>query len=417
MVGEGKGLSKLRVVLMLLTLFLTTMVTMSDMVITPIVNNLYETFAGEPEWLVGLCITGYSIIAIPAMTIAGHLCDRFNKKYVLIAGFALFTVSAIGSGTNFALSNIYVFLLCRVGIGIAWGCTVPGALSIIAQFFNSEDEHGKVVGWYNASLNIVGAAIAFIAGFVAVTQWTNAFIVYYAAVVVLVMLIVFLPSMPSSTPIKTSEDEGIASAAPAAPKGWWKGLVPLTLQILALVLCNSVALYLSSVYVADAGLGDASFVGTITSIMTLVGVFGSLLFGTMYKKLGTFVYIPAAFVTAFAFIGMAFLPSVPMAAICMALQGFMWPFFYCYYYTRCTEIVPEGKEGLATGVAGAAEGVSFALAAPLFTTLMSVTHVESSLVIWPWFGYLALLVAVLSLIGFLMKRGKSSKEVVEAAND
>lgn len=413
MIGDGKGLSKPRVLLMLLSLFLTTMVTMSDMVITPIVNNLYEVFAGEPEWLIGACITGYSIVSIPAMTIAGHMCDRFNKKYVLVGGFALFAVCSIGSGTEIALSNIYVFLACRVGIGIAWGFTTPGALSIIAQFFNNENEHAKVVGWYNASLNIVGAAIAFIAGLLAVSQWTHAFFIYYAAIAVLAMLIVFLPSMPRSTLAEAGDGEDADAAAYKAPKGWWKGLVPLTLQIFALVLCNSVALYLSSVYVADAGLGDASFVGTITSIMTLVGVFGSLLFGPMYKKFKTFVYIPTAFVTAAAFIGMAFLPSAPMATICMALQGFMWPFFYCYYYTRCTEIVPQGKEGLATGVAGAAEGVSFALAAPLFTTLMSVTHAESSLVIWPWFGYLALLVAVLSLAGYLVKKGKSAQGSAE----
>lgn len=410
MVGEGKGLSKPRIVLMLLTLFLTTMVTMSDMVITPVVNDLYEVFANDPEWLVGMCITGYSIVSIPSMTIAGWLCDRFNKKWVLIAGFILFTISSIGSG--FALGNIYAFLACRIGIGIAWGFTVPGALSIIAQFFSNEDEHGTVVGWYNASLNIVGAAIAFIAGMVAVGHWIQVFNIYYFSIIVLAMLIFFIPSMPSVA--TASADSGAAEATTKAPRGWWKRLVPLSVQIFCLVLCNSVALYLSSVYVADAGIGDASFVGTITSVMTLVGVFGSLLFGKAYKLLGTFVYIPAVFCTAVAFLGMAFLPSAPMAAFCMALQGFVWPFFYCYYYTRCTEVVPEGKEGLATGIAGAAEGVSFAIAAPAFTFLMSATNASSSLVIWPWFGYLALLVGIVSLAGYLIARNK--KLTAKAAN-
>lgn len=41
-----------RLIVALAALFLSSMCTMGDLVISPIAANLYEVFAGEPEWLI-----------------------------------------------------------------------------------------------------------------------------------------------------------------------------------------------------------------------------------------------------------------------------------------------------------------------------------------------------------------------------
>ncbi len=59
---EAKQLSKGRMVLALAALFLSSMCTLGDLVVNPIVANLYEVFANDPEWLINFGITGPALV-------------------------------------------------------------------------------------------------------------------------------------------------------------------------------------------------------------------------------------------------------------------------------------------------------------------------------------------------------------------
>ena len=82
-------LPKWRLVLALAALFLSSMCTMGDFVITPIVSNIYEVFGEQSEFLVNLGITGPAIVGLPFGLAAGFLCDRMDKKVVMVVGFAI----------------------------------------------------------------------------------------------------------------------------------------------------------------------------------------------------------------------------------------------------------------------------------------------------------------------------------------
>lgn len=395
---EAKQLSKGKLFLALTALFLSSMCTLGDLVINPIVANLYGVFADDPEWLINFGITGPALVGLPFGIIAGVLCDRIDKKWVMVIGFAIFTVSAVFG----AVDNIYLFVTLRcLATGVGWGITNTAALSILADMFPNEDEHGKYVGWYNSVMSIMGALMAAVAGILAVTAWQNAFFTYIIAVPVLIMLILFLPKMPPSH----AKAEKTGEAAAAAPKGWAVKLIPLTIQVFFVAILYFVMLYMVAVYVVDAGVGDEAFIGMLASAGTIATAVSSLVFGAVYKRMKNWVYVPALFAMAVSFIGMGFAPSPAMAIGGVVLAGLAWPFYFCYFYVRATELVPASKGGTATSIVAFSDGLAATGSSYLLTGLIGATGMTAAQ-IWPVFGYGLIAVAIVSIIGLLVSRNK-----------
>lgn len=413
---------------------------MGDLVISPIAADVYRVFADAPIALINLGVTGPALVGLPFGLITGVLCDRMDKKKIMVAGFAVFTVAAV-----FGISqvNVYYFVVMRLfATGVGWGITNTAALSILADLFTDEDSHAKYVGWYNAAMSAIGAALASCAGFLAVGEWTHAYYTYVAAIPVLVMLIAFLPSFPAaarnrqmpadvaameSVPSCPSAGEGpvpqvgvaqrveevygasTSSAAAIAralfnsdgpskaQPGWWKRLVPLSLQVFAVATLYYVILYLMGLYVEDTGVGDQAFVGMLTSVMTVATALGSLVFGACYKRLRNAVYLPALVAIGAVFFVLAGFPSAPVVVAALALAGFAWPYYFCFFYTRCTEIVPQSKQSTSTSIVAAANGLAVTACSYLLTGSMEVTGTGCAGV-YPIFGCVMLGVAAVSAI-------------------
>ena len=396
---EAKDLSKGKLVLALAALFLSSMCTLGDLVINPIVANLYEVFADSPEWLINLGITGPALIGLPFGFLAGVLCDRMDKKIVMVVGFAIFTVSACCGAL---ITNIYYFVFMRLcATGIGWGITNTAALAILADLFTDEDEHGKYVGWYNAAMSLIGAAMAAVAGVLAVGAWQNAFQTYLIAIPVLIMLIVFLPSMKPKAKAAESHEQD-----EAVPSGWWTKLIPLTIQVFFVAICYFVILYMIALFVVDANAGDEAFIGMLASASTIAAAIGSFVFGPVYARLKNAVYLPALFIMGLCFITMAFMPSPMVITVCIIVSGFFWPFYFCFFYTRCTELVPASRAGTATSIVAVSDGAAAAGCSYLLTGLMGATGM-TSVQVWPVFGIVLIIVGVVSCLWFAATRKKN----------
>lgn len=388
---EASQLSKSRLFLALLALFLSSMCTLGDLVINPIAAQLYVVFADSPEWLINLGITGPALAGLPFGLIAGVLCDRVDKKWVMVIGFAIFTVSAcLGA----LITNIYYFVVMRLcATGVGWGITNTAAMSILADLFTDEDEHGKYVGFYNSVMSIMGAIMAAVAGFLAVSAWQNAFMTYYIAIPILIMLIIFLPSFKP----EHKNAEAQATAAETVPKGWWKRPVILAVQVFFVAISYFVMLYMIALYVTDAGVGNEAFIGVLASAATIATAVGSFIFGPVYKRMKTAVYLPALFVIALCFILMGFFPSTGVTIVCVVLAGFMWPFYFCYFYVRVTEIAPASKAGTATSIVAFSDGLAATGSSYLLTGLIGVTG-TTAVAVWPTFGVILIVVGIISAI-------------------
>ena len=400
---EARELPKGKLVLALVALFLSSMCTLGDLVVNPIVANLYEVFADSPEWLINLGITGPALVGLPFGFIAGVLCDRMDKKWVMVVGFAIFVASACCGAL---ITNIYYFValrLCATGIG--WGITNTAALAILADLFTDEDEHGKYVGWYNTVMSLMGAGMAAVAGMLAAGgTWQSAFQTYLISIPILVMLIVFLPSFKPKAKAAGADE---ANADETVPSGWWTKLIPLTVQVFFVALCYFVMLYMIALFVTDAAAGDEAFIGMLASAGTIATAVGSFVFGSVYKRMKNAVYLPALFIMGICFLAMAFMPSAPVITACVIVAGFFWPFYFCFFYTRCTELAPASRAGTATSIVAVSDGLAAAGCSYALTGLMG-TMGATSVQVWPIFGVILFIVGIVSCIWFFATRKKNA---------
>lgn len=396
------NLSQSRKVLALAALFLSTMCTESDMVITPVVSSLYQVFEGSPTWLINLGITGPAFIGLPFCLLGGWLSDHYDKKRIMVAFFALFTVS---STFGAAIPNVYYFVVMRqFAAGVAWAVTNAAALVIIADMFPGEEEHGRVVGYYGAASSVMGALLSVLAGLLATSGgWTGAFRTYLISIPVLLMLVAFLPSCPP-TGLKGGKRDMVKESGAGA---WWKRLMPLFVQALLVCTCYLVLIYMPSVYVTDAGIGDESFTGVMAAVVCVTSGLGALFFGTAYKRFKHAVYLPALFVMGLGFVLMAAHPTNGVALGSAAIIGLMWPFYLSYIWVRCTELVPADKWGQATGILSVADGVSSAMSSYVVTGGMALTGASSVLQIWPAFGVILIAVGIASTFWYVLRGRKS----------
>lgn len=420
---ESSDLPKWRLALSLAALFLSSMCTMGDLVVSPVAADVYQAFADSPEWLVNLGVTGPALFGLPFGLATGVLCDKLDKKKIMVIGFAVFTLSAVFGA---ACKSVYFFVTMRLlATGVGWGITNTAALSILADLFPDEAEHGKYVGWYNSAMSAIGALLAYGAGVLAAGSWQNAYAMYLIAIPVLVMLAVFLPSFPPTRDVATSVQEvkGASASSVAAlarglfpfqerdraPQGWWKRLAALSIQVFLVATLYFVILYLVALYVADAGVGNEAFSGMLMSIMTIGTALSSLVFGFFYKRFRNSVYIPALFAISFVFLALAKFPIAPVIVAALAIAGLAWPFYFCYFYTRCTEIVPSTKQSTATSIVAAADGLAVTASSFLLTGTIAATG-GSCLDAYQVFGFTMLAIAIASSLAAIARvaRRKSS---------
>ncbi len=408
---ELKSMPKWRVWLMLAAIFLSTFTSMTDQVITPIVNIIYEVYSGAPLAAVDFTITGAVLVSLPFILLAGWLCDHFNKKIVIVVSFAIFSASTIFGAY---VIDITYYCVMRSLTMIGWGMTNVSALAILAQVFTQEDEHGKVVGWYNAAMSIIGALLALLGGALAVSfagdEFRGVYNAYWLTLPILAMLIAFVPSMKpvsiqeaqaeAEEPDSTTSEVDIDSGRP-----WWVPLIPLVLIILVVTLCQTEQLVMVSVYVADAGVGDAGFVGIAASTMVIASTVGSLLFGPLYSKMNRTIAVPAIVAIAAGFLVMGFVPAVASVIAGAILIGLGWSLFFCFFYTRCVELVAANNAGKATSVANFAYSITCAASAYFLTWLMQTFGI-SAVTCWWIFGVILLVGAVATAVYIALTRTK-----------
>ena len=407
--AELRSMPKWRVTMMLLAVFLSTFACMGDQALTPVVNLLYTGLEGATEATVNYGITGVCIVALPFILLAGWLCDRIDKKIVLVGGFGMYTVGTVLG--DLSLDIVY-FDVTRTIVMIGWGVQNVSALAILAAVFTEEDEHGKVVGWYNTAMAILGAIIAFVAGQLAAAfpgdEIHGVFRTYLATIPILVLIILFVPSIKPERKKAAEEQKSSQPAAKGNISAWLFVLVPLALQVFLVAVAQNNNYMMLSMYVADAGIGDAAFVGMLSSMGIVLSAVAGLLFGFVFSKLKKWIAFAAIALVGAGFLIMGLLPMLPTSILSCMLIGFGWPMFYSFAYVHAAELVAPEHAGKATGTVNFAYSLACSLSAYTLTFTMG-TFGLNAVSTWAALGALVVVVAVVTAIGYAARRNAGTE--------
>lgn len=404
--------SKFRRILMLLALFFSTMCTMGDLVIVPITAKFYEIV--ENELLANMIVTGPSLIGMFFCWLGGWMSDRYNKKTLMVAGFAIFTFSGIFGVTS--TNPIYMMIMRFLCTGVAWGFTCTAAVAIIAEIYVDETQRGKVIGWYNMIMSLQGTILVNCGGRLAAAfGWTAAFKTYYLAIPVLLVLIFCVPNMPAEHAASKSLKDASAEAKKASsPKGWGKKLFPACIIFFVFAISSYITSYMISLYVVETQIGNEVFISNASTVGTVASLLANFCFGFIYGKMKNKTAFPSFVVITACFVALYLFPAQATVYIVNVFKGFAWGVLYSFFYTQITVMVPEQVTGKAIGWLQVFNGFAAFACSYYITILKSILGIDSTRATFVPVAIILAVTAVLAIVFFLRNPGKEEDAPVEA---
>lgn len=208
------------------------------MLIVPLLPlYLNETF-GANKQTIGLCLAGYTIMAILIRPFSGYIVDGFPRKKVLVLFSVLF--ASVFSGYLFA-GTLLVFTVFRTLHGLPYGAMSVSANTVMIDVLPAQ-RRTEGIGYFGLSNNlatVIGPAIA-----IYILQWASGnFNVLFWISLVSAMLSVIL-----SASIKLPQRDYIPQRVLSADrfflvKGWPEATALLFLAIAHGIVQTYVAIY------------------------------------------------------------------------------------------------------------------------------------------------------------------------------
>lgn len=391
-------MSKTKRTLCLVALMLTNLAVMNDLVVIPVISNLYGEFA-EHMGLVNYIVSGPALIIVFTSLLASFLCKKMDKKTVLIIGGVFFTV---GSILGVLVVDPYYMAFMRTLVGIGAGICQVVAVSMIADVYEDENERAKATGYYNATMSFVGIAYSYLAGVLANSgAWKNAFMCYWAAIPMLIFLFLFVPSVKPDKDVqeeKGKQKESLGFRFWALEISWF----------IANLLFGATVLYYVAVYVSENLLGDVAFTGMATSVKQIVGFILCLFFGSIYKVLKRHTITVSYFIAAVTLVIMVVSPSKFCAVVIATICGCCYKIVFSYMYAHGFTLVPASRIDDSVGITTAVYGIGTFFSTYFATWLMGVMHTDRATETWM---VAAVAFAVLGVVEIVLTISEKKKEI------
>lgn len=391
-------MSKNKRTLCLIALMLTNLAVMHDLVVIPVISNLYGEFA-DHMGAVNYIVSGPALIVVFTSLLASYLCKKLDKKVVLIAGALFFAVGAI---FGVVVANPYYMVFMRTLVGIGAGFEQVVAVALIADVYEDENERAKMTGYYNATMSFVGIAYSYVAGILANSGvWQNAFKCYWIAVPMVVFLFLFVPSV--------KPDDGVKAEQGQKKEKESLGLRFWVLEIswfIANVLFGATVLYYVSMYIAENQLGDVAFSGMATSVKQIVGFVLCLFFGAIYSKLKRNTITISYFIAAITLVIMVVAPSAFGAVVIATICGCCYKIIFSYMYAHGFTLVPASRIDDSVAITTAVYGIGSFVSTYFATWIMKLMNTDRITETWI---VAAVLFAVLGVIEVIMTISEKKK--------
>lgn len=289
--------------------------------------------------------------------VAGMLVGRYGCRKVILPGLVGF---ALFGAMPALLSNIWLILACRVGIGLFLAAIFTGSLGGIGALHPKL--RARMFGWFSVAGGASAILLFPLIGAIGHLGWRPAFLVNLISLLAL-PLVALLPATLART-------EG--SAAPAAQAGNRTGLLnPAMVGLLLLAALTGMGMVVAPIYaplyLASTGVTDTAMLAIPVTLGSIGAVFASASYGAAHQRIGligvstlTLLVMGLAMLTVGSSDGFA---TVTAAVI---VQSSMIALMAPNVNASALAYSPAGKGAQAMGVAN---GVMFGsqLAVPFIT--------------------------------------------------
>ena len=359
-----KNEEKYSVMLMPAILSVSLLTIMAPTAVAPALAAIKQAFPEITETEAKLVLT-LPTLMMPIGLFAAKLTERFDKKKILLTGMVLFLVFGVGGGF---VNDFRLLLAMRVLFGVGIGIMTPLSTSLIFDFVSDVNRRNKLMGIQGSVNQLGGLVFMGLSGVLANISWRYSFLCYAFVLVSLLLVIMFMPSIP---PYKAQT----ASAA-GKKKMSWK-IFPLAFFAMMIFVCFFVVNTDLALFMDHEGLGDAKDCGFALSVMRIPAIFVGMTLGWLMKNLKDWTVTVAALFMAAGYLIIAYSYSYEMLMAGCLVIGVGGGVSIPPLFTYVPRIVPPRQRTLGVAIVSMVAQLG-QFVSPLYTNLfVSGTDSES----------------------------------------
>ena len=329
-------LSQKKKTILLITLFASGTIIMSEMILTPTINLLYSLYPDGTN-LINYAITGCYIFSTLASLVIGKLCEKISKKTLLLSGAVMGSIGGVGMFVTAAPMFLAVW---RTLLMVSYAITMTISLSLINDMYDTDAQRGKMIGFYNAATTGFGALLSFAAGSLATVSLRSAYSLNFLILLYTIMVIFFVPHIsPDKLSATDTADEKSTTGKGKMGGVYWT--ININYSFYTLAFCTF--MYFSSVYISENNLGTEAFAGIISSIITITGFVTSLIYAKVFEKLGKNIETVSYAISALGIALVWLYPSVWSLCVGAVLEGGACCLVKVFHYAFLPTLVDENK--------------------------------------------------------------------------
>lgn len=305
---------------------------------TPQMISYYRD-KGLPSPQVELLFSIPSMAIIFILLITPWLSKKLSEKHMIIFGLLL---TALGGGLPVVSQNYLLVFVSRLLLGSGIGFINARAISVISEYYQGK-ERRKLLG-LRGSFEVLGnAGLTALVGLLLTFGWSKSFMIYFLALPILVLYLVFAPKKV----VKDTNDK-IKTKGQKIPKADLTYIVALAILAGFVITINTGINLRIPLLVVEFGLGTPAQASLVLSAMMLMGIIAGMSFGQLiamfHKQL-----IPICLVLfSLTLLGVGLPSNLMVLTISAMASGFLYSLMVTAVFSLVADRVEYSLVGSAT---------------------------------------------------------------------
>ena len=245
-----------------------------------ILGVLGDAYPDVPRTMIQMVLSVPPLVSIPGTLLSGFLSSYIRKKRIAECALVVLFIGGM-IPVVFQTPSIYALFACSACVGLGQGLLHPMANAFICQTWDDDSERSRALGFKQA-FNFIGEAlVTLLVGFLALSHWGNAFLVYLGVIPV---FLIAHRALPEGTLDKRLIDRKSRAA------GLKELFKPKAVYLFVLFFFAMMFLYgfhtNIAMLVGERNLGTTVNVSLVTSSVSVVSFLVGIAYGKLSKTFG-----------------------------------------------------------------------------------------------------------------------------------
>ena len=356
----------------------------------PMLDYYSPTFsAAQVELLVS--VPSFSVVA---MLLLNSFIDKWlSDRQLIVTGLLLLSSAGI---FPFFVQAYPLVLLSRIAFGMGIGLINAKAIAIISQRYQGK-ERVQMLGIRGSMELIGGASCSLLVGQLLKIHWTFAFLIYGFGFVILIMYLLFVPTMEQVEKKQITKRKQVLNKKDL-------GMILGMALLAGFVICinSSISLRVPLFQVAGKTI-ESGQSALVLSLEQGVGIVAGLSFASLIGHFKNRLLTIVMFLLAVCLFGMSVASNLPILILSSVGVGFFYSIILTIIFNRLSESIARNLLNKATAYVLLGCNLGSALS-PYVLKLLALISPSFS---WIFLAYAT--VSFLLFLGFLMNSRMTKK--------